>query len=85
MIGMNGNSGKGTLSKRLETIERQISFKKPRVITIMVDGNSEPTEAETAILQNLDVVDADLVIRLQHYGGKDPNLPRLHSVVPMVG
>jgi hypothetical protein len=83
MIGMNGNSGKGTLSKRLEIIERQISLRQPRHITIMVDSNPEPSEAEIAILQALDVVDADLVVRLAHFSGHDTDLPRLHSVVPM--
>jgi hypothetical protein len=76
--GMNGKPGKGSIQKRLEQLENLISLKKPRLITLIVDAHSDDRKAdEDAILQELAVVDADLVIRLQHYSGKDMDLPRL--------
>jgi hypothetical protein len=83
--GMNGKPGKGTLSKRLEQLEQLIRVNKPRHIVLEVDGCNENQEADDAILQELGVVDADLVIMVKHYSHKegDPALPRLISVAPL--
>jgi hypothetical protein len=74
----------GALLKRISQLERTIRFKRPRIITIVVDAHSDDRTAEDAILQELAVVDADLVVRIQDFCGKDPELPRLHSVIQMV-
>jgi hypothetical protein len=83
--GMNGKPGKGTLSKRLELLERAISFRRARHIVVEIDGNNaDQSEAESdTILQELAAVDADLVIFTKHYShsGNDPDLPRLISVM----
>jgi hypothetical protein len=80
---MNGKPGKGTLSKRLEQLEQAISLKRPRHIVIEIDGNNaDQSEAEaSAILEELGVVDADLVIFTKHYSRTDTALPRLVSVM----
>jgi hypothetical protein len=39
--------------KRLKALERSISFRRPRWITILVDGNGEDQSAADAILQEL--------------------------------
>ena len=67
--------------KRLEALEQKISFRRPRQIVVLVDGNNEDQPEADALLQELDVKPDDLVIYLRHFGGSDPDLPRLHSVV----
>jgi hypothetical protein len=87
MAGMNGNTGKGTLGKRLEQAERQIHLRQARFVVVEIDGNNaDQSEAEADnVLHQLGVTDADLVIYTKHYGrgDGDPALPRLISVAPL--
>ena len=69
--------------KRLERLEQAISLKRPRQITILVDGDSEDQSAADAILQDVAPSKDDLVIYLRRFGGNDPDLPRLLSVRPL--
>jgi hypothetical protein len=62
--------------KRLETLEQAIRIKRPRQITILIDGNSEDQSAAGA-LKDLAPGKDDLVILLKRYGDPDPDLPRL--------
>ena len=66
--------------KRLEALEQKISFRRPRQIVVLVDGNNEDTSAADAIAQELAPSSNDLVIYLRRFGGDDPDLPRLLSV-----
>jgi hypothetical protein len=85
--GMNGKPGKGTLNKRLEQLERTISFQRARFVVVEIDGNNaDQSEAEAGnVLHQLGVTDADMVIYTKHYGrgDGDPTLPRLISVAPL--
>ena len=69
--------------KRLEALEQRISFRRPRQIVVLVDGNSEDQSAADAIVQELEVKPDDLVIYLARFGGTDPDLPRIASVTPL--
>ena len=70
--------------KRLERLEQAILLKQPRQITIMVDGDKEDhSAAEDALLQELAPSKDDLVIYLRHFGGDDPDLLRLLSVIKL--
>jgi hypothetical protein len=66
--------------KRLEQLEKAIKLKRPRWITLLVDGNSEDQSAADAIPQDVAPGKDDLVIYLRRFGGDDPDLPRLLSV-----
>jgi hypothetical protein len=65
--------------KRLEALERSISF-SPRQVVLLVDGNSEDQSAADAILQDVLPGKYDLLIYLRCFGGDDRSLPRLLSV-----
>jgi len=72
--------------KRLDALERSISFRRPRWINILVDANSEDQSAADAILQDLAPIGKDdFVILLKQYNdsGDGSALPRLLSVTPL--
>jgi hypothetical protein len=79
----NGIAGKGSIQKRLEMLEQAISLKRPRQITVLVDGHSDDQSAIDVILQDLAVVPDDLVVKIAHHGGNDPALPRLLCVITL--
>jgi hypothetical protein len=72
-----------SLLKRLETLEQAIRLKRPRQITILIDGNSEDQPAAGALVQDLAPGKDDLVILLKRYGDPDPDLPRLLAVTDL--
>jgi hypothetical protein len=69
--------------KRLEALEQKISFRRPRQIVVLVDGNNEDHSAADAIVRELAPGPDDLVIYLRRFGGDDLGLPRLLSVRPL--
>ena len=69
--------------KRLEALERSISFRRPRQIVVLVDGNSEDQSAADAIVQELESKPDDLVIYLARFTGDKSDLPRLGGVTPL--
>jgi hypothetical protein len=69
--------------KRLEALEQTISFRRPRQIVVLVDGNSEDQSAADAIVQELEVKPDDLVIYLARFSCKDADLPKLGSITDL--
>ena len=57
---------------RRAALEQKITFRRPRRIVVLVDGNSEDQSAADAILQELEVKPDDLVIYLARFSGSDP-------------
>jgi hypothetical protein len=66
--------------KRLEHLKQSIIVRRPRWITILVDGNSEDQSAADAIVQELEVTPDDTVIYLARFSGTDTDLPKIGSI-----
>ena len=68
------------IHKKLEAIERFIRFRRPRFITVLVNGN-EPVdeEAVAALLEPLTVQADDTVITVSRFVEID-DLPKIQSV-----
>ena len=69
--------------RRLEQLAQTIRIRRPRWITILVDGNSEDQSAADTIVQELEVTPDDTVIYLARFSGTDPDLPRLGSITDL--
>ena len=70
----------GSIMRRLEALERRISFRRSRQIVVLVDGHKEDQSAADAIVQELAPGPDDIGIYLACFGGADPDLPRIGSV-----
>ena len=62
--------------RRQEQLAQTIRIRRPRWITILVDGNSEDQSGADTIVQELEVTPDDTVIYLVRFSGTDPDLPR---------
>jgi hypothetical protein len=67
----------GIIQRKLEQLQRALRLRRPRWISILVDGNEEDQSAAHAIAQQLNPGRYDLVTYCKQYGGYDRNLPRL--------
>ena len=66
--------------KKLAVMERLIRFKKPRLITMLVDGNKPgDEEAEAALLEPLAVQPQDTVVVVKRFVDVE-GLPRVGSI-----
>ena len=66
--------------KKLAVMERLIRFRKPRFITMLVDGNKPADEAaEAALLEPLAVQPDDTVVVVKRFVDVE-DLPRVASV-----
>lgn len=71
------------LNARLAVLAQTIRIRRPRWITILVDGNSEDQSAADTIVQELEVTPDDTAIYLARFSGTDPDLPRLGSITDL--
>ena len=68
------------LLKKLASMERLLRFKKPRFITVLVDGNKPADEvAEAALLEPLAVQPDDIVVVVKRFAVV-ADLPRISSI-----
>ena len=66
--------------KKLAVMERLIRFRKPRFITMLVDGNKPGDEvAEVALLEPLAVQPDDIVVVVKRFVEIE-DLPRISSI-----
>jgi hypothetical protein len=66
--------------KKLAVMERLIRFRKPRFITMLVDGNKPADEeAEAALLEPLAVQPDDIVVVVKRFVEIE-DLPRISSI-----
>ena len=66
--------------KKLAVMERLIRFRKPRFITMLVDGNKPADEAaEAALLEPLAVQPDDIVVVVKRFVDVE-DLPRISSI-----
>ena len=66
--------------KKLASMERLLRFRKPRFITMLVDGNKPADEAaEAALLEPLAVQPDDIVVVVKRFVEID-DLPRISSI-----
>ncbi|MGA7544527.1 MAG: hypothetical protein WBW08_01655 [Methyloceanibacter sp.] len=64
----------------LEQLAAALKLRRPRWISILVDGNEEDQSAAHAIAHKLNPGRYDLVTYCKQYGGYDRNLPRLLAI-----
>jgi hypothetical protein len=71
------------LQRKLEQLARALKLRRPRWISILVDGNEEDQSAAHAIAHQLNPGRYDLVTYCKQYGGFDRNLPRLLAITDL--
>ena len=67
----------------LEQLAAALKLRRPRWISILVDGNEEDQSAAHAIAHELNPGPYDVVIYRGQYGGYDRNLPRLLAITTL--
>ena len=73
----------GIIQRKLEQLQRALKLRRPRWISILVDGNEEDQSAANAIAHELNPGRYDLVTYCKQYGDYDRNLPRLLSITDL--
>jgi hypothetical protein len=73
----------GIIQRKLEQLQRALKLRRPRWISILVDGNEEDQSAAHAIAQELNPGRYDLVTYCKQYGSYDRNLPRLLAITDL--
>jgi hypothetical protein len=73
----------GIIQRKLDQLARALRLRRPRWISILVDGNEENQSAAHAIAHELNPGRYDLVTYCKQYGGYDRNLPRLLAVATL--
>jgi hypothetical protein len=71
----------GSMMKRLEALERSITFRRSRMIVYAAHADTTDSDHE-AFLKEIDAGDADLVVCVSKFG-PEPAPPRLVSITPI--
>jgi DNA-binding GntR family transcriptional regulator len=71
----------GSIMKRLEALERSITFRRSRMIVYEAHADTAASEHE-AFLKEIAAGDADLVVCVSRFG-PEPMSPRLVSITPL--